>query len=123
MRDSRGKINTRTWSLSTRQGEATIISLNAELSGTGTRIDANASSLAWGRHALLPGPAAFIARSACPGYGCVYLALPSPSRGLETRSQAGTKGINLERDCESCLELCCVPECACLLGGNRTEVN
>jgi hypothetical protein len=93
MRDSRGKINTRTWSLSTRQGEATIISLNAELSGTGTRIDANASSLAWGRHALLPGPAAFIARSACPGYGCVYLALPSPSRGLETRSQAGARGF------------------------------
>jgi hypothetical protein len=93
MRDSRGKINTRTWSLSTRQGEATIISLNAELSGTGTRIDANASSLAWGRHALLPGPAAFIARSACPGYGCVYLALPSPSRGLETRSQAGARGL------------------------------
>jgi len=122
MRDSRGKINTRTWSLSTRQGEATIISLNAELSGTGTRIDANASSLAWGRHALLPGPAAFIARSACPGYGCVYLALPSPSRGLETRSQAGARGLTLSVTVSRALNsVVCL--CACLLGGNRTEVN
>jgi hypothetical protein len=115
MRDSRGKINTRTWSLSTRQGEATIISLNAELSGTGTRIDANASSLAWGRHALLPGPAAFIARSACPGYGCVYLALPSPSRGLETRSQAGARGLTLSVTVSRALNsVVCLSVHACL---------